>query len=215
MPWCYRSARLCCPAQIYGASESGSDLAAIIWFWREMYFKWITLNLEPNWALGRSTDPDEWNRAINLNAVLFFFVALGLHSCVLLNPLVHSSTVARLQDDLNVFTCWLAWMISTADEKAKLKVHISPFLLLPSICAQFEFKITLLWYNFSKPAYLVEILRSYQICMLLINMKQSWYRSPLRHPSYYHWHDVFQVRSYSYTCSSISACGDISPLICL
>lgn len=173
--------------------------------------------------------------------------------------------MARLQDDLNVFTCWLAWMISTADEKAKLKVHISPFLLLPSICAQFEFKITLLWYNFSKLAYLVEILRSYQICMLLINVKQSWYRSPLRHPSYYHWHDLFQVKSvkdegpwmcsllqeplwghsvhlptifliyimqakqicrlewnpgsrtepYSYTCSSISACGDISPLICL
>lgn len=62
--------------------------------------------------------------------------------------------MAHLQDDLNVFTCWLAWMISTADEKAKLKVHVSPFLLLPSLCAQFEFRISLLWCNFLELAHL-------------------------------------------------------------
>lgn len=73
--------------------------------------------------------------------------------------------MAVLQDDLNVFTCWLAWMISTAVEKAKLKVHVSSFLLLPSLCAQVEFRISLLWCNYVEPAPFREVAAT---CCLLI-----------------------------------------------
>ena len=56
----------------------------------------------------------------------FFFVAFRLHSCVLLNPLVHQFYCGSPPGWPQCFYM-LASMISTADEKAKLKVHISPF----------------------------------------------------------------------------------------
>lgn len=72
-------------------------------------------------------------------------------------------------------------------KKAKLKVHISPFLLLPSICTQFELKIMLLWYNF------IGILRSYQACVLLVHVRRSRWGPVLGPLGFYRWRDVFYV----------------------